>query len=678
MAARLELAPGFKLPLDAVTHTFGIFGQKGSGKSTTGAVMVEQMVHAGARAVVFDPTGVWHGLTREGREPGLPGVVLGGEHADAPLEAGSGALVAEFVIGTDYPLVVLDMKLMRKHVRQSFAMEFLEALYHDNRDPLMVVIDEAPQFAPQMGRGRGGGGDDAVLPRLLGAVEDVVSLGRSRGLGATLIAQRFAMVNANVREQIGTLVAHRLIGKLDRTALGGWIEVNGDPEREKEVLQVVAKLPDGQALVWSPAFLDYFGVVAMNNAATFDSRATPKVGQRRKALTKRMPVDLNALKERMAAVIEERDRNDPKKLRARVQELAKKLATETREPPEHEIVRRYFAPNKLPPLPEGFAWELGGWMGPTPEAPLPRILTPEPERVEVPVLTDKEADSLQHLAKAVEGLAEQGKFIADGAAELVGTITARVPDPVRTPPAVPPRLQTDAPATARVVAGKQSHGSTGDLATDQSESARKARVPVAPVPAHSGARSGPVAAADNGAFGGGSDLTGPEQRVLDAVYWYETLGIAQPTRIMVGFIAGYRVTKKGGGTFSNILSALKNGETPLIQYPGTGHVALTEEGRALARDPGIERTNEGVQRAVMARLDGPEQRTLANLIDAYPNAMTRIDLGTASGYTVTAKGGGTFSNILSRLRSLGLADYPSTGEVVATDILFPVRDFAYA
>jgi hypothetical protein len=40
-----ELRP---LPLDAVTRTFGIFGQRGTGKSTTGAVLVEQGVHAAA------------------------------------------------------------------------------------------------------------------------------------------------------------------------------------------------------------------------------------------------------------------------------------------------------------------------------------------------------------------------------------------------------------------------------------------------------------------------------------------------------------------------------------------------------------------------------------------------------------------------------------------------------
>jgi hypothetical protein len=335
VARTLRLSPNLRVPLDGITRTYGIFGQRGTGKSTTGAVFVEQAVHAGGRAVVLDPTGVWHGLTREGTGPGLPGVVLGGEHADAPLEATGGDLVAEFVIGTDYPLVVLDMKMLRKGQRQRLAMEFLERLYHDNRDPLMVVIDEAPQFAPAGASMRSAKGEEAIVPRLLGAVEDLVSLGRSRGLGAAMISQRFATVAPNAREQVETLVVHRLMGKLDRTALKGWIEANGDPEREKEVLDTIAKLPTGRALVWSPAFLDFFGVEAIDNATTYDSRATPSVGAPKRKLTARAPIDLEALRERMSETIETHQANDPTKLRQEIRRLERELATR----PSEEVVR---------------------------------------------------------------------------------------------------------------------------------------------------------------------------------------------------------------------------------------------------------------------------------------------------------------------------------------------------
>jgi hypothetical protein len=48
-----------------------------------------------------------------------------------------------------------------------------------------------------------------------------------------------------------------------------------------------------------------------DNATTFDSRATPEVGKKRKAPTKRAPVDLDTLRERMAATIEEAEAQRP-------------------------------------------------------------------------------------------------------------------------------------------------------------------------------------------------------------------------------------------------------------------------------------------------------------------------------------------------------------------------------
>lgn len=372
MARGLHLADGLTFPLDAVTHTFGIFGQKGSGKSSTAAVFVEQGVHVGGRFVIADPTGVWWGLMHDGIGPGLPGIVFGGEHADVPLERTAGHVVAEFVVQQDaYPVVVLDMKLMRKADRTHFMLDFLETLYHDNREALHVVLDESWQFAPTQAR------EGGETIKLLGAVEDVVALGRARGLGITMISQRFATLNANVREQIGTLEVHRLVGSLDRKALKGWIEAQADPAREKEVMEVMAKLKTAQALVWSPAFLEFFGVVNVNAPQTFDSRATPKVGQRVKKPGKRAAVDLDTLRARMADTIEKARENDPTALKAKVRELERRLA---QAPQEGRVVEK--------------------------------VVEVEVEKVvEVSVFTPEDLRWLEHVAKALEGIPEQLKPI---------------------------------------------------------------------------------------------------------------------------------------------------------------------------------------------------------------------------------------------------------------------------
>jgi hypothetical protein len=570
----IVLADGLSLPLDAVTRTFGIFGQRGTGKSTTAAVLVEQIVKAGARAVALDPTGVWYGLTREGSGPGLTGVVLGGEQQDAPLNPQSGALVAEFVMGSDYPFVALDLKLMRKHERQHFAMEFLEALYHDNRDPLLVVFDEAAQFAPQQMREKGD------VPRLLGAVEDLVKLGRSRGLGAVMIEQRIATLNANVREQIETLVAQRLIGPLDRKALKEWIAAQGEPEREAEALALIPKLQPGTALVWSPSFLKFFGQVAVHNATTFDSRATPEVGKKRRALTARAPVDLDALRTRMAATIEKAKADDPKALRQELAALKKQLAAAQAAKPE-----------------------------------------PKVERVEVPILTDKERDKIQGTCDRVEALAgalaASLKIMGEAAAGIRSSLSR--PGPVAAQP-LRPRRSEDA-----VV--------------------RRASAPPPRLPSN---RNGHGETPAKGA------LTGPQRKLLIALAQHGRM-----SKVKLALLTNY--SHQGGG-FLNPLGSLRT--SGFVSYAGDA-IEATQAGIDMLGDFEPLPTGRELLERWLGQLDGPMSKLLRCLADAYPDSISVEDLAESTGYS--AKGGG-FLNPLGRLRTLQLVS--GRGEVRASDALF--------
>ena len=90
----------------------------------------------------------------------------------------------------------------------------------------------------------------------------------------------------------------------------------------------------------------------------------------------------------------------------------------------------------------------------------------------------------------------------------------------------------------------------------------------------------------------------------------------------------------------------------------------------MARGPTHEPTTEVLQRAIRERLEAPEWRVLSALIDAYPAALPKQEAGERSGYRVGPDVGGTFGNILGRLRSLGLIDYRRPGGVVALPVLF--------
>lgn len=104
----LRISPDMALPLDAITDTIGILAVKGSGKSYTFMVMAEEMVRSGAPVIIIDVVGVCWGLrtSADGKGEGLPIAVLGGEHADLPLDTNAGRVLAEFAAAERRSLVL--------------------------------------------------------------------------------------------------------------------------------------------------------------------------------------------------------------------------------------------------------------------------------------------------------------------------------------------------------------------------------------------------------------------------------------------------------------------------------------------------------------------------------------------------------------------------------------------
>ena len=272
----------------------------------------------------------------------------------------------------------------------------------------------------------------------------------------------------------------------------------------------------------------------------------------------------------------------------------------------------------------------------------PEAEAPEPVEIKVPVLDAQVARDLNATTEDLEAILGKVPGITDSIKEAAGQARQQISAAEllvsRSSSQTPPRHQS--PPTPAAAPPRQTHGSAS--------------------PAHS-----PGLAA-GGSDGG--DLTGPQQRVLDAIAWWEEIGYPTPTKIQVGFIAGYRVGKKVGGTYGNILGQLRS--AGLIDYPANGSVALTEKGHEQAAPAGIEKTTAGLQAAVMDRLDGPERRVLQVFIDRYPANVSKQEAGELAGYTVGEKIGGTYGNILGRLRSLGLIDYPGPGMAYALPVLF--------
>jgi len=342
-AKRLKMAPNLALPQEAVTQTFGFIARKGAGKTYAAGKLAEELHGVGAPFVVLDPVGNWYGLrlSASGRKPGLPIYVFGGDHGDLPITPDSGAIVARAVMARRIA-AVLDVSRFRKGQRKKFVADFAEELFHlakTLRSPLMVIIEEAQVFAPQ----RAGRGEE----RMLGAIEDIVRLGRNYGLGSALISQRPQSVHKDVLNQVECLFVGQLSGKHERVAIDGWIEQHGVDLDTKEL----SSLPVGTMVVWSPQWLKRFGKIRISAKKTYDASATPTLGGRRK-VGRLAKVDLETLENDLQSVVEEAEADDPQVLRQQLQTAKATVAAlqmQLKEQPER-IVKVPVADPKIPEL----------------------------------------------------------------------------------------------------------------------------------------------------------------------------------------------------------------------------------------------------------------------------------------------------------------------------------------
>lgn len=364
----IRLAPDLELPLDVATETIAILAKRGSGKTYTAAVLTEQLVRAGVPTVVIDPVGVWWGLRAgaDGKAGGLPVAIFGGDHADVPLDERSGKIVADAIVSERFSAII-DLSLLSKSAMRRFMTDFIARLYHRNREALHLIVDEADAFAPQ----RGASGDAAPL---LGAMEDLVRRGRARGIGCTLITQRPAVLHKDVLTQAEILICLRMTGPRDVAAMDEWVRLHAEDDEAREVKKSLPALAVGTAWVWSPGLLGILQKVKIAKRETFDSSATPTVGQKRIVPKTMADIDLTALGEQIAAAAETAKADDPKELRAEVARLRRQLA-------ERKV---------------------------------------EVERVEVPVLTDDDRDLLRKVADLAPTALEAGEALSERLGAVLG------------------------------------------------------------------------------------------------------------------------------------------------------------------------------------------------------------------------------------------------------------------
>jgi uncharacterized protein DUF87 len=586
LSKQLKISDDLSLPLETVTQAIGILAKRRAGKSYAARRLAEQLFKAGQQIVIVDPKGDWWGIrsSADGKGPGLPIVILGGERGDVPLEVNAGEVVAKLVV-EERVSVLLDLSLLRKHEVSTFMGHFLESLYRlkareQYRTPLMLIVDEADAIAPQ----KPFKGEE----RMLGAAEDIVRRGGQRGIGCALITQRSAVLNKNVLTQIQMLVVLRTIAPQDLAAIDAWIDVHGTEDERKILKGSLPSLPTGDAWFWSPGWPTTEGIFERAHVLpieTFDSGATPKPGEKRVEPKNLADVDLDALSRQMAATIEKAKAEDPKELRKQIADLKKQLTAKT----------------------------------PAPAKPVEMI-----KEVEKLIVKDAQIKRLESFG---EKLATVGGELVSFGNDLIAELR---------------KVNTNGHKPAA-------------QGPSQFERTLPERKPAPTQRTHRQPREV-----------GDLKINKTQQRILDALAWYESIGIPEPSNIQVGAIALIDPT---GGYFSNTVGPLTT--AGLIERRA-GTMSLTDEGRAVAVVPdsigSLDEYHDVLrQRVRKARSASGRTVDMLDAIIASGAPMSTEELGIAVGIDHT---GGYFSNTIGPLSTLGLIER-NQGMVRPTDVLFP-------
>jgi hypothetical protein len=568
----------------------------------------------------------WWGL-KAGRDGGngLDVYVFGGRKLDLPLNAGDGALIAD-VLCEHRVSMVLSVKHLSGRERSGFMVAFAQTLFQKwGGGPLHLVLEEAHEFAPQMGGSRGNQSNTDNEAAMLGAFKRLWKLGRSSGIGGSAITQRPASLSKDITTQSEILIAHRTIGPQDVRAIGEWVKYHGE---RLDILAELPSLPTGETFVWAPEFPEEKPIGLQRTTVllrdTYDSASTPKVGEKRVEPKELAPVDLERLRAKISATIEKAKADDPRELKKQIAELKKELAAKVSVAPSNER--------------------------------------------STPVLTEAERALLKTVAEEFRDFVDS---IADRADRTLTSIAERARSEIEK---VAGEWTTNVEKRRALFLERLEQTRVQKVLDKLTQLAPNTHAPLTPrvgrqVPVSPHARRVPPVAATSrpvrvvaSSSKGDLRVTPARQKILNGLAFLHGIGVAPADKTQLALIVG--VSPTSGGYFNNLGSLRSAG---LIEYPSGGAAALTAAGAAIASTDGIPSTTDELHNAIRAKLPAAKWKILEALIPIYPKALHKDDLAEKIGVQPTS--GGYFNN-LGSLRSLGLIDYPQPGHAAARAVLF--------
>lgn len=568
MATSLRISSALPLPIEAVTQRQAFLGKPGSGKSYAATLEAEQMYDAGAQFVALDPVGIWYGLRLDGKGKGIPIPVFGGLHGDIPLEptAESGGLIADIVVDRRLTCVIDVSQFEHDREKARFAAGFANRFYFRMKASpaaVHIYLEECQEFVPQNPQK----GEEQMLHDFV----RMTKLGRNFGIGMSLITQRPQEVSKKALNLTECLFAFQMTGAHERKAIRDWVHAVGADEN---ILDVLPTLDVAHAHVYSPQWLKISKVIKIAEKRTADVSSTPAVGESKVQSKPLAKVDLEQLRDQMAATIEKVKADDPKELHREIKRLRHEL----------ELAAR----NGVPPMDEEHR-----------QAEIDRAV--ETAVANAIVAEERAREGIIREVEAIRLSLKASHEFADALAKRFGDASQRLDQ-------LTDRETTDDGARIRPVSAPVT--------------------PLRPLPAtsklHSTRERSPA---------GANGVSGPQQRMVDAIARLAVIGVSPAPRTTVAAMSNQSPSSSG---FEKNMSTLRS--TGLIHYPDSDTLDLTDAGRSVANVDGRRMTLADLHASIRDIVSGPQWRMLEALLKVYPESMDRGALAAESNQSVTSSG----------------------------------------
>lgn len=256
---RFTLGGGVSCELGTLIDTrLLVQANSGGGKSWTLRRILEQ-TYGHVQQLIIDPEGEFGTLREEKRDY----VYAARSGGDTGVDPRSAKLLAERLLELGVS-AILDIYELKAHDRIRFVRAFLEAMIDAPKalwHPVIVVVDEAHVYCPQIGNAESAG-----------AVIDLCTRGRKRGFCAVLATQRISKLHKDAAAELNNKLIGRTALDVDMARAGEELGFSGRDERLK-----LRSLPAGQFFAFGPAFTPSHVTTAMIGGV--ESRH-PKAGHR--------------------------------------------------------------------------------------------------------------------------------------------------------------------------------------------------------------------------------------------------------------------------------------------------------------------------------------------------------------------------------------------------------------